>query len=38
MHVKRVISNNAVLAVDDEGKEIVALGRGLDMPTGPARR
>lgn len=29
MHVKRVISNNAVLAVDDEGKEIVALGRGI---------
>lgn len=29
MRVKRVISNNAVLAIDDSLQEIVALGRGL---------
>jgi beta-glucoside operon transcriptional antiterminator len=29
MLVKRVIGNNAVLATDDEGHEVVALGRGL---------
>lgn len=29
MRVKRVISNNAVLAVDDQLQEVVALGRGL---------
>ena len=29
VRVKRVISNNAVLAVDDDGHEVVALGRGL---------
>lgn len=29
MRVKRVISNNAVLALDDDGHEVVALGRGL---------
>ena len=29
MHVKRVIGNNAVVAVDDDGHEVVALGRGL---------
>lgn len=29
MRVKRVIGNNAVLAVDDDGHEVVALGRGV---------
>lgn len=29
MCVKRVISNNAVLALDADGQEMVALGRGL---------
>lgn len=29
MRVKRVISNNAVLALDADGQEMVALGRGL---------
>lgn len=29
VRVKRVISNNAVLALDDDGHEVVALGRGL---------
>lgn len=29
MRVKRVISNNAVLAVDEDLQEVVALGRGL---------
>lgn len=29
MHVKRVLNNNAVLAVDDDGKDLVAIGRGL---------
>ena len=29
MRVKRVISNNAVLALDADGQELVALGRGL---------
>lgn len=29
MRVKRVIGNNAVVAVDDDGHEVVALGRGV---------
>jgi len=29
MRVKRVIGNNAVVAVDDDGHELVALGRGV---------
>ena len=29
MRVKRVLNNNAVLAVDDDGKDLVVIGRGL---------
>ncbi len=29
MRVKRVLNNNSVLAVDDEGHEVVAIGKGL---------
>jgi len=29
MRVKRVIGNNAVVAIDDDGHEVVALGRGI---------
>lgn len=29
MKIKRVLNNNAVLAVDDDGKDLVAIGRGL---------
>ena len=29
MQVKRVLNNNAVLAVDDDGKDLVVIGRGL---------
>lgn len=36
LRVKRVLSNNAVLAVDDEGHEVVALGRGLGFGRRPS--
>ena len=37
MRVKRVLSNNAVLALDADGHEVAALGRGLGHARRPGR-
>lgn len=38
MRIERVINNNVISALDDQGREIVAMGRGIGFQKKAVRR